>query len=341
MIVITAFCGCGDSDSSNTSDNKSNAMSNTSDAAEVIDSGTFGAQGDNLKWELAKDGTLTISGKGLMNYTSKVPWDSKKTSVNKIIVEEGVECFSVAASDEYLNLKTVSFPSTMKDIETVDHLNYSDYLFSECGLLTEISVAENNSSYKSIDGVLYGNNSTTLIVYPTAKPETEFTIPDSVKEVSPHSFYENKYLKKIDFNSVEKIGKNAFQDCVIEEINIPDSVKTLEEGAFSGCESTKSIVVGGGLGDTMPHNVFRDNTSVETVRIRNGVTAIGEESFYNCKNLKTLYISKSVKTIYANAFKECNNISDLYYGGDENMYNDTNIITINADNTHFNSEEAG
>ena len=36
-------------------------------ATTVVASGTFGADGDNLTWELDDEGTLTIGGEGAMN----------------------------------------------------------------------------------------------------------------------------------------------------------------------------------------------------------------------------------------------------------------------------------
>ena len=49
----------------------------------VVASGTFGADGDNLTWELTSDGVLTISGDGAMAQKSSggsysIPWYSNR-----------------------------------------------------------------------------------------------------------------------------------------------------------------------------------------------------------------------------------------------------------------------
>ena len=41
------------------------------------------------------------------------------------------------------------------------------------------------------------------------------------------------------------------------------------------------------------------------------VTAIGEYAFYNCKKLKSVYISKVVKNIYRRAFYNCSNLKSV------------------------------
>lgn len=54
----------------------------------IVDSGTFGEDGDNLTWSLSSNGTLTINGTGEMGY--QTPWMSYRDSIKSLVVEEGV-----------------------------------------------------------------------------------------------------------------------------------------------------------------------------------------------------------------------------------------------------------
>ena len=87
-----------------------------------------------------ENGTLTISGTGnVQNWNSSgdVPWDNDRTSINMVIIEEGIYSFN------------------------------STYLaFWNCTALTSIEVAEANSVFSSDDGVLYNKNKTTQILCP-------------------------------------------------------------------------------------------------------------------------------------------------------------------------------
>ena len=69
---------------------------------------------------------------------------------------------------------------------------------------------ENNSTYSSIDGVLFNKSQTGLIQYPGGK-QGAYTIP----------------------NSVTSIGESAFEGCIgLTSVSIPNSVVSIEEFAF-------------------------------------------------------------------------------------------------------------
>lgn len=91
------------------------------------------------------------------------------------------------------------------------------------------------SGYLSIDGVLYiayqsnGKNDPYILVrYPSEKTNSTFEIPETVRDIAPHAFKGNKYLKTIIFpscfsstrSSYSKrltISTSAFDDTAIEE----------------------------------------------------------------------------------------------------------------------------
>lgn len=96
-----------------------------------------------------------------------------------------------------------------------------------------------SNSYLSIDGVLYDGQSqysysgyiyvpVTLIRYPSEKTNSTFEIPETVRDIAPHAFKGNKYLKTIIFPSCVSAGNkgdhhdftistSAFDDTAIEE----------------------------------------------------------------------------------------------------------------------------
>ena len=95
-----------------------------------------------------------------------------------------------------------------------------DSAFAYCDSLKEIQVSENNSSYQSIEGILFSKDGTLLHTYPTGKPDTSYIIPDSVSS----------------------IAGGAFEGCTkLTEIIIPDSVTSIGDSAFSDCSSLNWI----------------------------------------------------------------------------------------------------
>lgn len=100
--------------------------------------------------------------------------------------------------------------------------------FYGCKGLTEIIVDDNNPNYKSIDGVLFNKDATTLIVCPEGK-SGDYQIPDSVTPIGVQAFYGCKGLTSITIpDGVTSIGHQAFRDCSdLTSITIPDSVTSI------------------------------------------------------------------------------------------------------------------
>ena len=65
----------------------------TAEAADIVASGECGAEGDNVKWQLDSEGTLTISGEGAMPdhwwRAEQTPWYTQNT-FSKVVIEDGV-----------------------------------------------------------------------------------------------------------------------------------------------------------------------------------------------------------------------------------------------------------
>ena len=61
----------------------------SANAAETVDSGICGKEGDNLAWTIDSDGTLTISGTGDMaeyDYFNVVPWQNYIYEISNVII---------------------------------------------------------------------------------------------------------------------------------------------------------------------------------------------------------------------------------------------------------------
>lgn len=93
-------------------------------------------------------------------------------------------------------------------------------------------------------------------------------------------------------NSVEKIGQNAFRDCVaLESIDFPD--KNIEFGgyAFASCYSLRTVTIGEGQG------------------------GLSEDMFDSCTRLAEIYLPSSLTDIRSYAFNGCTNLTKITFGG--------------------------
>ena len=111
------------------------------------------------------------------------------------------------------SLKTVIIPDSVTSIGA-----YAFYAFSP--KLESITVDDGNEYYKSVDGVLYTADGTTLVLYPSAKADTTLVIPDGVTTIG--------------FASV--IGSKNLTSIVI-----PTSLVSVVEEAFDGCTNLANV----------------------------------------------------------------------------------------------------
>ena len=127
-------------------------------------------------------------------------WVIPSSAVNMLVT--GVSFYLFNA---YSTVETLYIPETVKNLETTG-LNY-------CSKLKKIEVAENNTSFASVDGVLFDKSVSNLLIYPTGKEETSFAIPNTIKQLGESVFERNTNLTDVLIPaSVTSIGKAPFND---------------------------------------------------------------------------------------------------------------------------------
>ena len=189
--------------------------------------------------------------------------------------------------------------------------------FYGCDNLMLFSVAENNSYYSSFDGVLYNKDVTELLYYPTGKTDETFGVPDSVTEIAPYAFFRNKYLQLVDLYNIAMVRQYAFKECTAlanitaQNLNFVE-VEAFENTAWLNNQTSEMVVLGnvlmkyqGTAKELSIENVksiapyaFANNESLETITLNLGLINIGDKAFFECKNLKTVYISNTNSLIF-------------------------------------------
>lgn len=123
-------------------------------------------------------------------------------------IPNGVYELGPHAFNDCAYLQRVTIPETVIAI-------CSNFEFSGSVSLTNIMVDSNNTQYSSDEyGVLFDKNKSKIIHYPAGNKKTSYKIPDGVTCID-YAFYKCIYLT---------------------DVTIPDSVTTINYGAFYGCE---------------------------------------------------------------------------------------------------------
>ncbi len=176
-------------------------------------------------------------------------------------------------------------------------------------------IAEENASGKfSYETLRYictlnGENLKTLV---------EFRIPDGYTIIAENAFYGCSKLKKITIpNGILSIENKAFSYCEsLENITIPSSVKSLAIGIFYECRNLSHINIDAGNLKYSSEDGILFNKTKSTLLlcpegfsgnyvIPEGVSSIGDQAFYNCRNLKNVTIPNSLISIGHQAFYNC------------------------------------
>lgn len=143
-------------------------------------------------------------------------------SLRILVMNEGLESIGRSITS-CPGLEVIHIPSTVSSIE----VPFAD----SCLSLTTVFVNMYNQHYRSVDGVLFTTDMSTLIRFP-ASHSTSYVVPEGVK-VLAHSSMDHNHLESLTLPStLEEIGRASFYISDLTSIVIPESVKSIGWFAF-------------------------------------------------------------------------------------------------------------
>ena len=270
-----------------------------------------------ITWTLSDDGTLTISGTDMPDYSliNNAPWDLQKYKIKKVVIKDGVTSIGSEAFFYCTGLTSVSIPNSVTSI--------GNSAFNYCSSLTTITIPESVTSIGSSafyrtkwydnqpDGVVYAGK--VLYEYKGTMPSnTKIDIKEGTTQIGGYAFSDCSDLTSITIpNSVTSIGKSAFNGCSdLTSITIPNSVTSIGERAFEGCSDLTSITIPNSV-TSIGESAFENCSSLTSVTIPNSVTKIEERAFYGCESLTSVTIPNSVTSIGESAFQGCRSLTSV------------------------------
>ncbi len=266
-------------------------------------------------------------------------WTSTVTSIDYFAFQ-GSGLTSVAIPESVTEIGYMAFhgvPMTSVDIPksvtSIGGAAFTSYT------IEEINVAEGNSHYKSVNGVLCDYQLQTVVQYPLAKttfelPEsvtaigdyafygcifTDLTLPSTIKTIGQYAFWYND-LRSITLpEGVTSIDDYAFLNCVyLENINIPSSVNFIGACAFGHCYNLTNP----NIDPANKHFKFQDGilydygmttlieclSSTSSVNISPTVTTIATYAFYSCNEIRDIELPDGLTKIGVCTFSDCRNL---------------------------------
>ncbi|MBQ0104593.1 MAG: leucine-rich repeat domain-containing protein [Armatimonadetes bacterium] len=238
-------------------------------------------------------------------------------SLEKVILNEGLKEIGEYAF-EGTHIKEITIPKTVENI--------GNGVFNSCPYLETVNV-DDNPNFVFEDGVLYNKDKTKILccrkdIYRFTVPKSvveiggfatcpikEIIIPGNVRKIDDSAFSdvydvnceEFPRLEKVVLNEgLKEIGKNAFSETSINEINVPKSVEKINDYTFFCCRFLRKIILNEGLIE-IGKNAFSE-TGIKEITVPKSVRKIGEGAFESCFSLEKVTLNEGLKEIGKRAF---------------------------------------
>ena len=168
------------------------------------------------------NGTLTISGSGMITQTSVKNCGHSLSEIKKVIIKKGITSIGACAFYVCSSLNSIEIPNSVTSI--------GNYAFYSCSSLNSIEIPN------SVTSIGWG-------AFEDCSSLNSIEISNSVRSIGEWAFAGCSSLNSIEIpNSVTSIGWDAFEDCSsLNSIEIPNSVRSIGDWAFDGCNSLTDV----------------------------------------------------------------------------------------------------
>lgn len=116
-----------------------------------------------------------------------------------------------------------------------------------------------------------------------------------------------KYMQAIPTHYIHYTSK-------VTSIVIPDSIITIDSGAFFGCKQLKSVTIADSV-TSIDQSAFQECRGLKSVIIGNSVKNIGWSAFQSCIGLTSVTMGNGVKLIDGYAFHNCLDLTTINFNG--------------------------
>lgn len=224
-------------------------------------------------------------------------------------------------------LKSLTIPASVTSIDGNPVVNNV--------ALTAINVAQGNTVYKSIDGVLYSIDGKCLYAFPPGK-SINYIVPDGTEVIYNDAFNTCKLIETVQLpNTLRTIRNTAFGSCsALKSINFPESLDSILSSAFTSCKQLRldldlskvrflgagaftnagitSIILSSSL-KGIGMDMFNGASSLASVTIPEGPTMIGDMAFNNTAITK-IVVPNSVTSLGTSVFRSCAALKEIDLG---------------------------
>lgn len=259
-------------------------------------------------------------------------------------------------------------PSNMVTHSVTIPAGVTDFFVTDLGALTDISVDERNENFKSVEGIVYSKDGSSLISVPVGRTGI-LKVPEGTSCISYDAFDDCKGITGLELpasimvmeipwvlqgienleqisvseaNEIYSVEDHLLYDKKKEtllfcpskragEVILPDTVKNIGEYAFEGCGELEKAGLPEGM-EKISYGAFSGCKKISELSLPSTLKEIKSYAFSGCSAMKSIRIPAEVETI-GQGIIDYSGITDVVVDENNKFYSYENGALYNKDGT--------
>ena len=197
-------------------------------------------------------------------------------NLEKVVLPAGLQKICEKAFYECAALTSIMIPNT---VDLIDN-----YAFGGCFRLSDLSFEMGGTG-----ALVVGQSAFQGII------TSELTLPATLSDVGDYAFY-NAKIQKLYFEDgarLKSLGDCVFQNTPLVSVEFPESLSSIGNGVFTGCQSLNSVVFNEGLNE-IGASTF-EKSGIVKVFFPSTLQHLGVKTFMGCENLRDVTFAPFAK----------------------------------------------